>query len=134
MDFREPQVQYMRKSLRLPARDHIPGCRERAGRSRSHSRSTSLAPSSDNNWFARTLSGIAHCDSGNCHIPSLLVNWLRVLGTTELPHIDQGIRQQFHAKMSLLPVFETQEEPLEFILPGECPIDTRPQRMDGGIE
>src|SRR5215475_7757447 len=36
-------------------------------------------------------------------------NWLRVLGTAELPHIDQGVCQQFHAKMSLLPVFETQE-------------------------
>jgi hypothetical protein len=62
------------------------------------------------------------------------MNWLRVLGTAELPHINQGVRQQFHAKMSLLQVFETQEEPLEFILPGECPIDTSPQSMDSGIE
>jgi hypothetical protein len=59
---------------------------------------------------------------------------LRVLDTAELPHIDQGVRQQFHAKMSLLQVFEAKEERLEFILPGECPIDTSPQRMDGGIE
>jgi hypothetical protein len=49
------------------------------------------------------------------------LNWLRVLGTAELPHIDQGVRQQFHANMSSLPVFETKEEPLEFILPGKCP-------------
>ena len=28
----------------------------------------------------------------------LPLNWLRVLGTAELPHIDQGVRQQFHAK------------------------------------
>src|SRR5262247_7880 len=62
------------------------------------------------------------------------MNWLRVLGTAELPHIDQGVRQQFHAKMSLLPVFETQEEQLELILPGACPIDTSPQGMDRGIE
>jgi hypothetical protein len=41
---------------------------------------------------------------------------------------------QFHAKMSLLHVLKTQEEPLEFILPGECPIDTSPQGMDRGIE
>jgi hypothetical protein len=41
---------------------------------------------------------------------------LRVLGTAEFPHIDQGVGQQFHAKMSLLNVFEPQEEPLEFIL------------------
>src|SRR5262245_61651302 len=36
--------------------------------------------------------------------------------------------------MSLLHVFDPQEEPLEFILPGECPIDTSPQGMDRGIE
>jgi hypothetical protein len=36
-----------------------------------------------------------------------IVNWLRVLGTAELPHIDQGVRQQFHAKMSLLNMFKT---------------------------
>jgi hypothetical protein len=59
---------------------------------------------------------------------------LRVLGTVELPHIDQGVRQQLHAKMALLQVFETQEEPLELILPGESPIDTSPQGMDRGIE
>ena len=62
------------------------------------------------------------------------MNWLRVLGTAKLPHIDQGVRHQFHAKMSLLPVFKTQEEPLEFIFPRKGPIDTRPQRMDGSIE
>ena len=62
------------------------------------------------------------------------MNWLRVLGTAELPHIDQGVRHQLHAKMSLLQVLETKEEPPEFILPGECPIDASPQSMDGGIE
>ena len=36
--------------------------------------------------------------------------------------------------MSLLQVFKPQEEPLELILPGECPIDTSPQGMDSGIE
>jgi len=36
-----------------------------------------------------------------------VLNWLRVLGTAERPHLDQGVRQQFHAKMSLLHVFET---------------------------
>jgi len=64
----------------------------------------------------------------------LKLNWLRVLGTAELPHIDQGVRQQFHANMSLLKVFKPQEEPLEFILPRKGPINARPQRMDGGIE
>jgi hypothetical protein len=63
-----------------------------------------------------------------------MLNWLRVLGTAEFPHIDQGVRHQFHAKMSLLNVFKTKEQPLEFIFPGECPIDASPQGMDGCIE
>jgi hypothetical protein len=61
-------------------------------------------------------------------------NWLRVLGAAELPHIDQGVRQQFHAKMSLLNVFKTQEEPLEFIFPRQGPIDTSPQCMNSFVE
>jgi len=32
--------------------------------------------------------------------------WWRVVGTAELPHIDQSARQQFQANMSLLPVFK----------------------------
>jgi len=39
-------------------------------------------------------------------LPCVGVNWLRVLGTAELSQIDQGVRQQFHAKMSLLQVFK----------------------------
>ncbi len=35
------------------------------------------------------------------------MNWLRVLGTVELPQIDQGVRQQFHAQMSLLNMCKT---------------------------
>ena len=62
------------------------------------------------------------------------MNWLRVLGTAELPHIDQGVGHQFHAKMSLLNRFKPQKEPLELIFPCKGPIDLRPQRMDGGIE
>jgi hypothetical protein len=62
------------------------------------------------------------------------LNWLRVLGTAELPHIDQGVRHQFHAKVSLLQVFNTQEQPLELILPRKGPIHTGSQCMDGGIE
>jgi hypothetical protein len=62
------------------------------------------------------------------------MNWLQVLGTAELPHIDQGVRQQFHAKMSLLHVFKPQQQPLEFVLPRKGPIDPSSQGMDGGIE
>ena len=29
-------------------------------------------------------------------------NWLQVLGTTETPHIDQGVRHQFHPVVALL--------------------------------
>jgi hypothetical protein len=66
--------------------------------------------------------------------PGKRVNWLRVLGTAELPQIDQGVRQQFHAKMSLLHVFKPQQQPLEFVLPRKGPIDTRPQGMNSFIE
>jgi hypothetical protein len=59
---------------------------------------------------------------------------LRVLGTTELPHIDQGVRHQFHAAMSLLNALKTKEEPLECILPRKGPVDASSQRMEGGIE
>ena len=65
---------------------------------------------------------------------ALQMNWLRVLGTAELPHMDQSVCHQLHAKMSLLQVFKPQEQPLEFILPRKGPINARPQRMDGGIE
>jgi hypothetical protein len=62
------------------------------------------------------------------------LNWLRVLGTAELPHIDQGVRQLFHAKMPLLNVFKTKQHPLEFILPRKGPIDTSSQCMDRFVE
>jgi hypothetical protein len=63
-----------------------------------------------------------------------LLNWLRVLATAELPHVNQGVLHQFHAKMSLLHVFKTQDEPLEFIFPRKCPIDTSPQCMNRFVE
>jgi hypothetical protein len=48
-------------------------------------------------------SGLDLIETGIVQIPpDYVVNWLRVLGTAELPHIDQGVRHQFHAKMSLL--------------------------------
>ncbi len=67
-------------------------------------------------------------------LSAYILNWLRVLGTAELPHIDQGVRQQFHAKVSLLHVFKPQQQPLELILPRKGPINTGSQGMDGGIE
>jgi hypothetical protein len=62
------------------------------------------------------------------------MNWLRVLGPAELPHIDQGVCQQFHAKMSLLNMLKPQQQPLEFVLPRKGPIDTGSQGVDGGIK
>ena len=62
------------------------------------------------------------------------MNWLRVLGTAKLSHIDQGVRHQFHAEMSLLNALKTKEEPCEFILPRKGSVDASPQRMEGGIE
>jgi hypothetical protein len=62
------------------------------------------------------------------------LNWLRVLGTAELPHLDQGVRQQCQAKVSLLPVFKTKQQPLEFVLPRNGPLDTGSQGVDGGIK
>jgi hypothetical protein len=62
------------------------------------------------------------------------VNWLRVLGTAELPHSDQGICHQFHAKMSLPNMLKPQQQPLEFVLPRKGPIDTGSQGMDDFIK
>jgi hypothetical protein len=59
---------------------------------------------------------------------------LRVLGTAERPQIDQGVHQQFHAKMSLLDVFKTEQQPLEFVLPRKGPLNTGSQGMDRFIE
>jgi hypothetical protein len=67
-------------------------------------------------------------------LSSRIVNWLRVLGTAKLSYIDQGVCQQLHAKMPLLQVFKTKQQPLKFIFPRKGPINTSPQGMDGGIE
>ena len=61
-------------------------------------------------------------------------NWLRVLGTTELAQIDQRVCQQLHAIMPQLDTFKTEQESLEFILPGKGVLDAHPQRMNGGVE
>ena len=54
------------------------------------------------------------------------VNWLQVLGTTEPPHIDQGVRHQFHPVVALLDVLETEQQPCEFVLPRKRPLDALP--------
>ncbi len=58
--------------------------------------------------------------------PQYPYNWLQVLGTTETPDIDQGVRHQFHPVVTLLDVLETEEQPLEFVLPRKRPLDSLP--------
>jgi hypothetical protein len=61
-------------------------------------------------------------------------NWLQVLGTTETPDIDQGVRHQFHPVVALLDVLETEEQPLEFVLPRKRPFYSLASRMNRFIE
>jgi hypothetical protein len=50
--------------------------------------------------------------------------------TTETPHIDQGVRHQFHPVVALLDVLETEQQPLKFVLPRKRPLDSLPSRMN----
>ena len=68
-----------------------------------------------------------------CVLTAITRNWLRVLGTAELPHLDQGVRQSFHANVSWLPVFNTKNQPIERILPHKGPIDASPQGMNSDV-
>jgi hypothetical protein len=65
-----------------------------------------------------------------CHLRKTVffkgIKWLQVLGTTETPHIDQGVRHKFHPVVALLDVLETEEQPLEFVLPCKRPLDALP--------
>ncbi len=56
-----------------------------------------------------------------------LTHWsyLEVLDTAERTQIDQRVPQQFHAVVSLLDAFKTEQQPLELVLPGKGPIDTQ---------
>src|SRR5882724_9606933 len=52
--------------------------------------------------------------------------WLQVLGCAEPPHIDERIGHQLHPVVPTLKVLETQQQPLEFVLPRECPLNALP--------
>ena len=43
----------------------------------------------------------------SAHSALVTVNWLQVLGITEMPQIDQGVGHQFHPVVALLDVLET---------------------------
>jgi hypothetical protein len=61
-----------------------------------------------------------------------LINWLRVLGTTERSQMNQRICHQLHAIVPLLDAFKPPQQPLEFILPGKGPLHLRASRMERG--
>ena len=63
-----------------------------------------------------------------------LLNWLRVLGATETPQIDQGVSHQLHPIVPRLEVRETEEQPLEFVLPRKGPLHAIPSRMHRFID
>jgi hypothetical protein len=63
-----------------------------------------------------------------------MTNWLRVLGTTERPQVDQGIGHHLHPIVPLLNALKPQEEPLELVFPRKGPLDPHPQRMNGFVE
>ena len=60
-----------------------------------------------------------------CVLAFLVYNWLQVLRHAETPQIDQGVGHQLHA---IVPrwVLETQQQPLEFVLPRKRPLDALP--------
>src|SRR5713226_7319911 len=64
----------------------------------------------------------------------LILNWLRVLGPTERAQVDQRVCHQLHAIMPLLDAFKAEQHPLELVFPRKGPLNSHPQRMDGGVE
>ena len=58
--------------------------------------------------------------------PKLAHKWLRVLGHTEPSQIDERVGHQLHAVVPTLEVFETQRQPLEFLLPRKRPLHAIP--------
>ena len=52
------------------------------------------------------------------------LNWLQVLGTTELAQIDQRVCQQLHAIVPLLDTFKAEQESSELIFPRKGALDT----------
>src|ERR1700752_1964263 len=55
----------------------------------------------------------------------LSMNWLRVIGTTELSQRDQGGRQPLPAHLSVLPVGNPEPPPLAWVCPGNGAIPPR---------
>ena len=64
---------------------------------------------------------------------TFMLNWLQVLGATELAQIDQRVRHQFHAIVPLLDTFKSEQQSLELIFPGKGALHAHPQRMDGFV-
>ena len=51
--------------------------------------------------------------------------WLRVSGTAKMPQVDKCVRHQLHAVVPLLDELESQQQSLEFILPGKGPLHAK---------
>ena len=56
----------------------------------------------------------------------LAISWLRVSGIAKRPQIDQGVGHQLHTVVALLFELKAQQEPFEFVLPGEGPLHAEP--------
>jgi len=70
-----------------------------------------------------------HIKSHNSIFPTPTIspmNWLRVLGRTESPQIDQRVGHEFHTVMPTLLVLKPQQQPLEFIFPRKRPLHSVP--------
>ena len=59
------------------------------------------------------------------------INWLRILGTAELPQIDQRVRQPFHPIVPLRHALKPQEASLAFGLPRQGPLAPGASRLEG---
>ena len=76
---------------------------------------------------ARDDPGLWPADPALCGGVSVFpMRWLRVLGHAETPQIDERVGHQLHAIVPTLMVLETQQQPLEFVLPRKRPLDALP--------
>ena len=55
----------------------------------------------------------------------IAINRLRVSGTAKMPQVDKRVRHQLHAVVPLLDELESQQQSLEFILPGKGPLHAK---------
>jgi hypothetical protein len=54
------------------------------------------------------------------------LNWLRVLGRTETPQIDERVHHQLHTVVPTLQVLKPQQQSFELVFPGKRPLHSIP--------